>query len=883
MDKKFIEDSFPVREVSEESLKEKNIRKGHISSLHPWWARRPLASSRATNFAALIPAAEDEIDWVKKRNLIIELSKWDNSLNYNLTETARLLLMEGNKGNVPKVLDPFSGGGAIPLESLRLGCETYANDYNPIAVLIEKCTLEYPQKYGWSDNQWKETPNVLHDDVKKWAMWVIEETKKEIGKFYPENNGLIPVSFFWARTLNCQNPSCELEIPLMKHFWLSKKKKIALKPFFIDNKLKFEIVGQEKPIPSNFDPSIGTISQAIVKCPLCNSSIDAKLTGKLFQEKKSGEKIVAIGYRKPKKRGKVYKIPTDEDIEIFNNAELYLENTLLKLNEIWEINPIPNEDLPPVGTLGFRIQRYGMKKWGDLFNSRQKLAIVTIIKNIHIAYDKLTQSGNKEYNNVIISYLALIVSKFATTSNNVCRWNDNSESFAGKPDQSPTLEMRWDYPESNPFSESTGSFTNHMNALLKVNVNYVHNTQPITITNTSATSLSFPNDYFDAVFTDPPYYDNIPYSYLSDFFYIWIKRALLKIFPELFVTPLTPKKEEIVAYSHNPGGFDEGKRFFEDMLKKSFQEIHRVLKPGGISTIVYAHKTTEGWETLINSLLDSKLVITASWPINTERKARMRAKSSAALASSIYIVARKMEKSDIGWFKNVKKEIETYIPHKLDRLWEEGISGADFFISAIGSAIEIFGSYEKILDNEGNEIRADRLLAYVRDVVSDYTVRQILHNGIADELSPLTKFYLMWRWNYGEARVPFDDARKLAQSAGIDLANEWNKGFILKRGEFITVQGPDKRDKTGLKDSNELVDVLHNICLLWKEGKQSEMKSTLKKSGYGEGEALFKVAQAISETLPNSSSEKKMIEGFLAGREKIVQDIQEDESQTKLV
>ncbi|MGC8979248.1 hypothetical protein [Caldisericum sp.] len=398
----------------------------------------------------------------------------------------------------------------------------------------------------------------------------------------------------------------------------------------------------------------------------------------------------------------------------------------------------------------------------------------------------------------------------------------------------------------------------------------------------SATSLPYPDNYFDAVFTDPPYYDNVPYSYLSDFFYVWLKRSIGDLYPELFSTPLTPKSKEIVAYSNQEGGFEAGKKYFEDMLKKSFQEIYRVLKPEGIATIVYTHKSTSGWETLINSLLDSGLVPIASWPIDTEMKSRLRAQESAALASSIYIVCRKMKREGTGWFNNVKDEIKKHIYQKLERLWQEGVSGADFFIAGIGSAIEIFGKYEKVMDYEGNIIRADKLLEYVREIVTDYAVRQILHNGIAGELSPLTRFYILWRWTYGEAKVEFDDARKLAQSTGIDLAKEWNKGFIKKDKELIRVLGPHERDLAGLENSNELIDVLHYVLLLWKDGKREEMKKFLSDSGFGNKDVFYRVAQAVSETLPIDSKEKKLLDGFLSGKDKLLGEIKEEKAKTKL-
>jgi len=397
----------------------------------------------------------------------------------------------------------------------------------------------------------------------------------------------------------------------------------------------------------------------------------------------------------------------------------------------------------------------------------------------------------------------------------------------------------------------------------------------------SATELPYPDNYFDAVFTDPPYYDNVPYSYLSDFFYVWLKRSIGDLYPELFMTPLTPKSKEIVAYSHQEGGFEAGKRYFEEMLKKSFKEISRVLKPNGIATIVYTHKSTSGWETLINSLLDSDLVVTASWPIDTEMKARLRAKESAALASSIYFVCRKMERKEIGWLNEVKEEIKNHIYKKLETLWKEGISGADYFIAAIGSAIEIFGKYKKVMDYEGNEINASKLLEYVREIVTDYAVRQILHNGIAEELSSLTRFYLLWRWTYKEAKVHFDDARKLAQSTGVDLGKEWNRGFIKKEKEFISVLGPQDRTLDDI-GNEEMIDVLHKVLLLWKSGRKEEIKIVLSETGYGRKEAFYRVAQAISETLPNDSKEKKLLDGFLSGRDKLIEEIKDKYKQRRL-
>lgn len=912
--RRFIEESFPVKEVGIESAREKKIRHGHISALHIWWARRPLASSRATNYAALIPAPENVEEWNKTREFIINFSKWENSLDQSMIQKAREDILKVFGGKPPKVLDPFGGGGAIPLEALRLGCETYSNDLNPVAVLIQKCTLEYPQKYGKPQQveqtsrlfgkDTKETKNInpLLRDVKKWGNWVLEEAKKEIGRFYPqEPDGSIPVGYIWARTIPCQHPSCvgqegqSTQIPLMRQFWLAKKdnKKVSLFPYVEEleqpsrlsskaSSLSFKIVGDgyEK-MPDGFDPEHGTVARAVATCPVCGSVVDAKTTGRLFREGKAGQRMVAVVLHHPQRQGKAYRIANEPDIHIFREAEEYLKKKREKLTAEWGINPVPDELLPPTGTLGFRIQRYNMITWGDLFNSRQKLALITFVEKVRKVHRKLKDEGfEEEYAKAVVSYLALIISRCSDFENSLCAWLNHVEN-AGHLFARQALGMIWDYLELSLFSPvSQGTFKSMFGQSINLLSGVINSSQsPAIVTQYSAASLHYPDNFFDAVFTDPPYYDNVPYSYLSDFFYVWLKRTLGNLYPELFTTPLTPKKNEIVAYSNGPGGFDEGKQYFEDMLKKSFQEIHRVLKPDGIAVIVYAHKSTEGWETLINSLLDSGLIVTGAWPLSTEMAGRLRASESAALASSIYIVARKMKRLPTGFYNEVKEELKQHLNKKLERLWSEGIGGADFFIAAIGSAIEVFGKYEQVMDFEGSTIRANKMLEDVRGIATDYAVRKILHNGFAGEISDLTRFYVLFRWNYGEAKVQFDEARKLAQSCGIDLAHEWNRpGFIRKEKEFIRLLGPQDRKQEEIKHSAELTDVLHSVLLYWEKSKRDEMLELLKESGYGKSEAFYRVAQAISETLPIESKEKKLLDGFLAGKERLREEITKESS-----
>jgi adenine-specific DNA methylase len=465
MKKSFIEVSFPVKEVSEESSREKNIRHVHISTLHIWWSRKPLASSRATACAALIPAPENDLEWDTKKQFIEDLAKWENSLNKTIIEKARKDILEANGGKTPKVLDPFSGGGSIPLECLRLGMETYANEYNPVAVLILKCTLEYPQKYGRpqkTKDGWIETKkSPLLEDVKKWGNWVLEEAKKEIGKFYPnDEDGSIPVGYYWMRTIPCQNPSCGAEIPLTANWWLAKKdtRKIALKPIIKDKKVEFEIVGQDNNFPSDFEPEKGTISRAIASCLVCGSTQDDKTVRKLFQDGKAGQRMVAVVLHHPRAKGKIYRLATEKDLEVFKEAEKYLEEKRKKLMDEWGIDPVPDEPLPPKETLSFRVQRYGMLKWGDLFNSRQKLALITFTEKVRLAYKKMLEEGyDKEYAKAVVSYLGLGVSRVVEYMSNLCV-HDNTQERTVHVFGRQALPMVWDYSELNPLSEAVGSW-----------------------------------------------------------------------------------------------------------------------------------------------------------------------------------------------------------------------------------------------------------------------------------------------------------------------------------------------------------------------------------------------------------------------------------------
>ena len=887
--RRFIEEHFPVKEVSAESSREKSIRHGHISTLHVWWARRPLAASRATIYASLIPVPDNDTDVIATKQTIAELSKWSNPLNQDVIVRAKKAILDHNN-TPPKVLDLFAGGGSIPLEALRLGCQTYATDYNPVATFIVKATTEIPfQQKATHNPQHKELDthvnSELQDVVKKWSQWVYTEAKDELSEFFPSENQNCVVGYIWSRCVPCQNPRCEAIIPLMKHFWLAntEKRKIALIPVVNGKNIVFKIMGGGKEnIPSNFDPQKGTIYRAKARCPVCDYRMDGNRIKELFAQGKNSERMIAVINTSASRPGKTYTIASKNDVNVFKKAVKKLASKQTEFRQKYGVDPIPSEPTPEGKGKGaeraFSVRLYNMNTWGELFNTRQKLVLVTFMEKIMEAAEKMKNVDNGDMR--ALPYLAIILDRMADKNATLSMWAAGRENI-GHVFGRQALPMVWDYPEVNPFA-SVG-WPNMEKWVLRVLEHLSNiNAEPAVVKQTSATTLPFKSEFFDAVITDPPYYDNVPYSHLSDFFYVWLKRTIGDQFPSLFSTPLTPKSDEVVAYSNRDGGHGTGKEFFEKMLKQSFSEIYRVLKPDGISIIVYAHKSTDGWETLINSILGAGLVVTAAWPIHTEMKERLRSKKSAALLSSIYMVCKKSKKKKIGFYSDIKRDLKSYLDKKLDQLWNEGVSGADFFIASIGSAVEVYGKYEQVMDNKDMPVPVTRLLEDTRTIVTDYAIDKVVRGEFAGKISQMTRFYILWRWSHGDSEVPFDDAKKLAQSVGIDLTHEWGKGFVRKNKEFVRVVGPDKRNIDDMEDSGEMIDILHCALLLWKGQKGDEATRFLSRKGYKHSEVLRRVAQAISESLSGTSGskEKEWLDGMFTGLEGAAN--LPDERQTKL-
>lgn len=914
--KRLIEISLPLAKISEQSAREKSIRHGHISTLHIWWARRPLAAMRAAIFAALVPAPTDEAGRKRLESLIETIVDWDQVKNGNseAIEEARRLVREAFPGGPPRLLDPFMGGGATGLEALRLGCETHAVELNPVAHLIELCTLVYPQKYGRGAEErgsrgdrskqltlpGQEQPeqlafemplpkptgeNSLAADVRRWGEWVLERAKAEIGHLYanPAGSETI-VGYLWARTVTCPNPVCRAEMPLVRQWWLAQTgtRKLTLKPVVdrVAKQVNFEVVNLAAPQGNEdgFDPNEGTTRQGAATCLICNQSVDGDFLQQAGMDGKMGERLMAVIYEQSNS-GKGYRPATAADEALFKEAVEHIQQLQAESDGLIPDEPI-DPRRPSSAARGLSaVTRYGMQTFGDLFNLRQLLVLLIFSRQIRAAYDAMLDEGiSRERTKAITTYLGLAVDRLADRGTNICRWDNTGESvmntFARQ-----AIAMAWDYVEVNPFSGATGDWLNALEWIIQVikHVSQVAD-QAASAHQGTSTRLPYPENHFDAVITDPPYYDAIPYSDLSDFFYVWLKRSIGFLYPELFRTPLTPKSVEIIQHTARHGGDESVARaFYEREMTRAFAEAHRALRPDGIFVVVFAHKSTTAWETLLNSLLEAGLVVTASWPLHTEMSSRVRAHGNASLASSIFIVCRVRTSETEGYFDDVRQELAAVIRERLDFFWQQNIRGADFFISAIGPAVSVFGRYRKVYRLDGSEVGVRELLDLVQSSVAEYALDRILNGGAArvGGVDAATRYYILHRWAYGSEAIPFDDAMRLAMALGADVSALMERRGLLKQsGESVSLLGPKERGKSeelGLPDksgrSAAVVDVLHRAATLWEKGDRDSLARFLAEAARGREDQVRLVAQTLINILPDDDAERRLLEGFLAGRD----------------
>lgn len=879
--KRLIEVEMPLEKISKESRREKNIRKGNISTMHLWWARRPLSASRVAAYASLIRNPEDDDERRRKIDFVESLSTWEATTDRELLDQAKADILSEFDSKSPRVLDPFSGGGALPLEAQRVGCESYALEFNPIAHILNKAVMEFPQ-WGSENGDQDEEAHIVDDreakndvriieHIEKWSEWVIDEVKEELSDLYSKDD----LGYIWTRTIPCPNPNCELNIPLVRNLWLDKKQNIVYRflaeqdgtletEIYHDEQLE-ETTGNKKAFrvqdsDIKIVPSNGTVQRGSVTCPACGQSFKSTKTREISNDVGFSDRLLFIIGR-DEDNNKTYRHPADAELSAVDRASNRLEDMDSEL--------LPKEEIPDHADASRYLtpRTYGYETWGSLFNPRQTLALATFCEKIREAQMEIGEV-DEDLVEPVVTYLSLVVGKMANRNSRLSVWGDERIK--------PTfpngyLPMEWDYVESNPFSEWTGSWLYSLEYILDAIETSAYATGEGVTTLGDATRLPYDDDYFDAVFTDPPYYDNIPYSYLSDFFYIWIKRALRSVYPDAFATPTTPKASEVIEDRTKHDSDEEAEEFFENQLSAAFSEMNRVLKEDGICTIVFAHKSTEAWAQMVRSLLSSDLVVTATWPIHTERHSRPRSIESAALSSSVYFVCRNRSGEDEGYYTDVQEELREKVHERLDYFWEQGIRGADLLVSAIGPAVQVFGQYEEVRRLSGEAVTVDQLLEETQRLVSDYALGKVLEGDVdLGNIDPETRFYILFRWAFANQKEDYDEVRKLAQVNNANVDKLERIGILdVTRGD-ARLQPPQNRnidDPEKVPESNNLplVDKIHRAAILWEQGDREILKSFIEK--HCMSEEFWRSAQAISECLPEEESrsqkEKQMLHGLL--------------------
>ena len=828
--KRLIEVDLPIRRISEHARREKSIRHGHISTLHIWWARRPLAACRAVLCASLWPDPVDKLcpqafrdvaaevvngfskairesetvqkimgqaagsflalertpihaknpdHWNTLRYLLLdfiaEFAAWEASTEPHFLETARKLTqaaheaLGGAPGTRPLVVDPFAGGGSIPLEALRVGADAFASDINPVAVLLNKVVLEYIPKYGQR----------LADEVRTWGQWIKEQAEKELAEFYPKDpDGATPIAYLWARTVTCEGPACGAEVPLMRSLWLAKKsnRSIVLKMFTSDaeerrsgNRIAFVIAerrGKEwvcidapeglgsliGTVVRDVEPDKGTVKRGSATCPVCGYSTPVTSVRVQLKARRGGAadaRLFCVVTTRPGQQGRYYRVPSQSDLDAIHKVAETLEHR--KREHTGGPSLVPEEIISLNEIRRVSVPLYGMKTWGDLFTPRQVLALTSLARLAREPHAK--SSEDPDLANAIKTGVALAFSRQANSLASVSRWNIVGEKIEGVFARQ-AIGMVWDFVEANPFSEATGDFGGALQWVAKVCEANAAITLSGTVQEATATRHPLSDDMAHCLFTDPPYYDAVPYAHLSEFFFVWLKRILAELHPDLFSGSTVPKEGEIVVdRPHGLSTSEKNVAFYESELTKAFAEGRRVLRPSGVGTVVFASKTTASWEAILQAVVDSGWTITGSWPIDTEMESRVSAQGQARLGSSVHLVCRPRENpdgslraDDIGDWRDALRELPTRIHEWLPRLADEGVVGADAIFACLGPALEIFSRYSRVEKASGEVVTLREYLEQVWAAVSKEALALVFKDADTSTFEEDARLTAMWLW-----------------------------------------------------------------------------------------------------------------------------------------
>ena len=1037
--KRLIEVAFPLKQVSLDSVHEKNVRHGHISTLHIWPARRPLAAARAALIATLLPDPGDstqrqailermagrvteKIERKRINGRIVEKVKeettggilhWGRENDPDL-EWFRNEIRKAYGGRAPKVLDPFAGGGAIPLEAMRLGCDVTAMDINPVAWFILKCTLEYPQKlagqtrplpeFALADREFieaflkakgfkggrlrtflerlghgkgegtqlgelSEYDSLFEVDlawhVRAWGRWVLAHARRELASYYPtyaefqpltptgdddqrplrllevDDNGtaqLEPlnaefyesylkdphnprwvakptVAYLWARAVSCKQ--CRATLPLLKTRWLCKKdnKRVLLnmEPNSDQTGVTFAVEDNVPQQGSNtaqrreHDKRVGagTMSRTGATCPCCGAIMtmsDIRYEG---QSGRLGALMTAVVVDGVK--GKEYRLPAVHEIKVAEVSEERLQTLYAEIPF-----GLPEEPTPKAGvgaSRAFSVDGYGLNTWRKLFTYRQLLvlgAFVLVIRRLTHELDDLPETWRE----ALTANLALANDRLADYSSAICSWHNSREiirdTFARF-----ALPIVWDYTEVNPLSGSTGNFLGAIDWVSRFISHALESAryqETPSIKGISATRVS---GEFDAIITDPPYYDAIPYSDCMDFFHVWLRRATHGLSADVdaaFHGPVGPKwnhdthdGELIDDASRFEGDRNRSKDAYEDGMARAFQACHLALQTDGRLVVVFANKQPDAWETLVAALIRAGFVVDGSWPIQTEMGNRNRAIGSAALASSVWLVCRKRPQGRPGWDNVVLDEMRENITQKLRGFWDAGIRGPDFVWAATGPALEAFSKHPVVKKaNAPDEIMTvSEFLREVRRMVVDFVVGRVLSRDGEEAVTGLddvTTYYLLHRNDFGLEDAPVGGCILYALSCNLsdsalvnqhDLLTQSKNGSTANDLEDGATEDDEREDnseggngvKVKLKPWNRrrgrslgleapggqpapLIDQAHKLMHLWQAGDQVRVNEYLDSRGLQRNALFHQLLQALIELAPAGSDERAILEAL---------------------
>lgn len=766
-----------------------------------YWARRPLATTRTILFAQLVddpssrpdlfPTEEDQRrERTRLHGIMKRLASWDNIHDAELYREARQAILDSNDGVEPAVLDPFAGGGTIPLEAQRLGCEAHASDLNPLAVIINKALIEIPSRFCGKPSvhptegvRTSDGAGGLADDIRYYGKLLRDTAYGKLKSFYPtvtDDNGVerTVIAWIWARTVTNPNPANQVPVPLVRSWWLSKKKghEAWIKPIvYDDGSISYEVQHSADGPTGNAE---GTVNRKGAVSVVDGTPISFDYIRSEGKAGRIGSQLMAIVAEGDK--GRLYLSPAEKDIQCA---------------DVPEPSAKP-QDLLPEQALGFRVQAYGFRLWADLYTHRQLTALTTLSQTVAQVRERvladaraagmpdgerLDNGGNgaQAYADAIAVYLALAVSRHTDRCSSLASWQSTSQKMRDVFSRQ-AIPMVWDYAEVNPFSNSTGNLLGDTRWVAEAVENVPAHPHSDAIQADAMT-----RDYTNVVIsTDPPYYDNIGYSDLSDYFYVWLRPMLRDVLPSVTVTMLTPKAQELVANPYRHGGKDGAEQFFVDGFDAVFDRIRGTARTDVPMTVYYAYKqhgsdgVSTGWYALLEGLINAGWQITATWPVRSELSNRMLASGTNALASSIVLACRpRPEDAPRATMREFISTLRRELGEELRTLMASGIEPVDLNQAAIGPGISVYSRYSRIVEADGSDVDVRQALEIINRII-DETLGE---DG--DDYDPATRFAIKWYQSYGWSGQQSGLADQLSMTCGT------TPGALVDDGIFEAVGG----------------------------------------------------------------------------------------------